>query len=143
MEARHKVIDISVQLEYNISMFLSAWLGIDRDSSRSLGSKSSSLSFNQQVNLILDMKILNKQQTQKLECFAQIRNKFAHVLEIKNFNDCFNSNSSLRNTMNKLYPLTNNDVEEFAGNMQLIGLLHDIVLIGDAIILKLKEHLKK
>ena len=138
MEARHQIIDFSVQTEYNFSMFLSGYLGIDRDSSRSLSNRSTKLSFNQQLNLILDMNILNKEEVKKLESFAQIRNKFAHVVEIKTYNQCLSSDSTLKNSIDKLYPISIPIDDEIDSTYQVVKLLSDIVIIGDKIINKLK-----
>ncbi|MDW7693522.1 hypothetical protein R9C00_02110 [Flammeovirgaceae bacterium SG7u.111] len=139
MEPRHQIIDISVQIEYNISIFLAAWLGIERDTSRSLGTKSSSLSLNQQINLIVDMNILEKSQAQKLVLFAQIRNKFAHVAEINTYDQCLKSNKDLNKGIRKLYPLTNSIDDEFDSQQRIISLLADITVIGEQLINKLRN----
>jgi hypothetical protein len=139
MNARHQIIDFSVQIEYNISMFISAWLEIDRDNSRSFGTSSQRLSFNNQINLVLDMGVMDKEQVKKMECFAQIRNKFAHVVEVKTFNECLNSNKNLKRTVNSLYPVNKFSDEELRAFQQMTMLLTDVTIIVDMLIEKLKK----
>lgn len=141
MKDRHYIIDISVQVEYNISLFLAKWLDIKRDSSRSLGTKSSRLSFMQQINLILDMNILNKEQAEKLEYFARIRNKFAHFVEIKTFEQCLNSEVSLKNGISKYYPLKNSMNADLDSREQIVSLLSDITIITEQLLIKLEAKL--
>ncbi len=131
---RHRVIDIGVQLEYNISNFLKTILRIQNDDTRSFD-RSSSLSFQQKLNLLLDLKILNKEEANKFELFAQIRNKFAHKLEVQTFADCFNSNQDLKNKMEKIYKTSSSFSHSLEVEM-FIQLLTDIVLIGERLISK-------
>ncbi|QNN42623.1 hypothetical protein [Pedobacter roseus] len=65
---------------------------------------SSSLSFNQKVELLTEVKYYSKEQKEKLNRFAEIRNKFAHLAEIKNFEDCFNSIQGLESKLLKWFP---------------------------------------
>ena len=137
MEPRHHVIDISVQLEYNISAFLAGYLNINYLESRSFR-KSSSLSFQQKLNLILDMKVLEKDQLEKLEIFGQIRNKFAHDFDIKTYKDCFFSESGLKKRLEKIYKHRNELILESDCEKIFIRLLKDIIYIGDLLIEKLR-----
>lgn len=135
IKPRHQIIDLSVTLERFISVFLSKWLGIDRGKSRSLDSKGTSLSFNQQVNLILDMNVLSKEEANKLECFAQIRNKFAHIAEVKTYSDCLNSINGLKNKLHKYYP----KVKKENADKELVELLaKDIEKITCILVEKIK-----
>jgi hypothetical protein len=142
MEARHQIIDFAVQLEYNIAHLICAWLGIDRENSRSFGTKSSSLSFYQQTNLILDMNVLNKEEAKKLECFGQIRNKFAHDVDIKSYSDCLSSNKDLKNKLSKFYPPKHKIDKELDSMDLVLKLMFDMAIINEILLSKLNERHK-
>lgn len=102
---RSKVIEKSVQLEELMSLLLSNFLDIKKEESISFGTKSFALSFNSKINLLSDMKILPLELKQNLILFAEIRNKFAHVLYVDSFTKCFEviySNSANNSSKNKL-----------------------------------------
>lgn len=61
---RGDVMDIAAQLEYNFSGMLGSFLKIKPSKSKSLGNKSSALSFNAKLNLILDMNIMSKSEAE-------------------------------------------------------------------------------
>lgn len=74
---RLTVLNYSLKLENISSTSLAFILDIENGeikNSKSLGNKSSSLSFNQKVNLLLDNKSINKSEKFKLESFMAIRN---------------------------------------------------------------------
>lgn len=137
MKPRHQVMDLSVQLEFNISTFLKVYLNIKNEDSKSFD-RSNSLSFQQKLNLILDMKLLEKEQIKKLELFGQIRNKFAHKLEIETFFDCFNSNDDLKKRLLNLYnnKIEPKDEQEYFSIFN--SLVADIAIIGFLLIGKIK-----
>ncbi len=82
---RHFVVELSVLIEELVSETLGELLNIEWKSSRSLGLTSSSISFNQKISFIQDLKGLEKLQKEKLDTFMYIRNKFAHVKLIDSF----------------------------------------------------------
>jgi hypothetical protein len=126
---RHRVIDIAVQLEFNISNYLKVKLDIRNDDSRSFD-KGSSLSFQQKLNLILDLDVLTKDEVLKFELFGQIRNKFAHKVEIETFADCIDSDKHLRNKLVKLYSPEKEVSQDFQYRSIFIDVLIDITAIG-------------
>lgn len=86
---RAKVIEKAVGFEEIISQLLSIFLEIDKDSSNSFGNKNIALSFNAKINLLVDLKIMTPKLIKDFQLFAEIRNKFAHVLYVDTFVKCF------------------------------------------------------
>lgn len=64
-------------------------LNINWKNSKPFGHASTSLGFFQKLQLIQDIKGIEKEDLKKLTCLANIRNKFAHVSEINSFERLF------------------------------------------------------
>src|ERR1019366_2694681 len=64
-------------------------LNIDWKNSKSFGYGSTCLSFNQKLQLIQDIKGVDKEDLKAINCLAQMRNKFAHVSHINSFEKLF------------------------------------------------------
>ncbi len=101
---RALVMECSVAVEQMISNQVCLLMDIDRKSSKLFGIGSSSLSFNQKVDFLVELKYYNKVQKEKLNRFAEIRNKFAHVGEISTFQECFILLSGIVLKFAKWYP---------------------------------------
>lgn len=86
---RTKVIEKAVGFEELISQLLSLLLEIDKNESISFGNKNIALSFNAKINLLIDLKFIPKEISKDFQLFAEIRNKFAHVLYVDSFVKCF------------------------------------------------------
>jgi hypothetical protein len=82
------IIENSIFIEEYISHLLGKILNIKWETSKSFGFGSTSLSFNQKVHLIQDIKSLNKEEIQRLTCLMNIRNKFVHT-SVSTFDDLF------------------------------------------------------
>ena len=103
---RELVIETSITIEEFISVTLGYILNIDWKTSKSLGYQSSSLSFHQKIQLFQDLKGIDKDMIKKLDYIMSIRNKFAHVGEVKTFNDFFKiakDGEKIKNDLNKWY----------------------------------------
>ncbi|MDC6367522.1 MULTISPECIES: hypothetical protein [Flavobacteriaceae] len=83
------IIENSIFIEELISEVIGRILNIEWKESKSFGFGSSSLSFNQKVQIILDIKGVDKENLKRLMTLMHIRNKFAHVSHIKTFDDFF------------------------------------------------------
>ena len=89
------------------SFSLAYLLDIDFDKikeSKSLGNTSSSLSFNQKVNLLLDNKSITKEEKLKLESFMNIRNQLMHNKDADSYEKAVDYISGLKNRLKKIYP---------------------------------------
>ena len=83
------VIENCIFIEETMSHILGTILNINWKESKSFGFNSSALSFNQKVHIVMDIKGLNPKELRKLTTLMNIRNKFAHLSEIKTFDDLF------------------------------------------------------
>ena len=86
---RGEVIEKGVSLEAGISSLIGMLLDIDVENSRSLGSKSTSLSLNAKVSLLSDLKFVPNELIWQFQTFAEVRNKFAHLQSVDSFVKCF------------------------------------------------------
>jgi hypothetical protein len=91
-ETRSRVIDNSVKIEYIIDGLLASILGIGFGNAYSVGNRSSALSFSHKVNLLIDFGYIQNTWKKKFTCFAEIRNQFAHNLEITMIENCRDEN---------------------------------------------------
>lgn len=104
---RIKVLEYSLTLELMSSFSLAYLLDIEFDKakeSKSLGNTSSSLSFNQKVNLLLDNNSITNEEKLKLESFMNIRNQFMHNKEADSYEKAVGFVSGLINRLKKIYP---------------------------------------
>lgn len=129
------VIENSIYIEELVSYVIGAILDIDWKNSKSFGSKSTSLSFNQKVQLIMDIKGIGKTELTKFITLMHIRNKFAHVSEIQKFSDLFNKSSvgkEVEKNLHKWYFDDKNgtdvpeNLKEQIYRFSFYGLLNDI-----------------
>lgn len=139
------IIENAIYIEHTISQLIGDLLQINPENSKSFGSASSSLSFNQKVNIILDIKGINRENLKKLVCLANIRNKFAHVLSIEKFSDLFDSatvGKEIKINLDKWYLEPKPELNGM--NIELIYRLCFYLLVNDIIefLLNLfKEHM--
>lgn len=126
------VINKSLIIEKRITELICTLLNIDRGSSKSFGSGSGSLSFAQKLQLIYDIRSLDKTQKKKLRTVLEIRNKFAHVIEIDSFNALFkiaSKGKEIRKDLILWYPVNNkrdNDYDENNFKHMFFNLFLDI-----------------
>ena len=139
------IIEHSILLEEIISRNLGLILDIDWENSKSFGYGSSSLSFNQKVQIIQDLKGIEDNEKNKIIYFSNIRNKFAHVKNIETFNDFFTKTSNgtqIKNFLLKNYDNVGlkevNDEDSFKYYFYL--LTKDV---GNTIINKTINHIKR
>ena len=100
-----KVLKYSLRLEKVASLSLAFILDIDDpDKTKTLGNKSSSISFNQKLNLLFDSQSIEKLEKEKMEIFMEVRNQFMHNLDVDSFEDVFNHLNGKENRLRKIYP---------------------------------------
>jgi hypothetical protein len=102
-QARLNVLYASLVLEEMTSMILGDLLDIDIETSKTLGSKSGSLSFKNKIDLIVDIRAMEKEDAKKFLCFAEIRNQFVHNLKVDTFKSCFDRLEGKDKYLKKLY----------------------------------------
>lgn len=105
LENRSKVLSYSLELEYYVSLELAKLLDIkDYKNSKSLGNKSSSLSLNQKLNLLLDFETISSKEKSIIESFSSIRNQFMHNIDAISYEYVISQIKGLLNRLKKLYP---------------------------------------
>lgn len=83
IEKRKFILQSSLLVESFTSIFLSRLLEItDRTQTFSFSNKSSSLSFNQRLNLLIDIGAIEANNRNKFLAFMEIRNQFMHNLKL-------------------------------------------------------------
>jgi len=108
LKTRLLVLEKALSIEHFINQFLGLLLGIECTKSKTLGNKSTSLSLNQKVLILLDLKIIEPNEKGKIENFMSVRNQFMHNLKISTFEELFVNNENLRKWFIKNYPIENN-----------------------------------
>jgi hypothetical protein len=111
--SRGLVMELSVKHEHIVNVILAKLLGITPEESRSFGTSSHALSFNAKVNLLLDLKQLDKLQREKFQIFMEIRNKFAHLNTVDTFEKCFALLDSSYQRLRKIF-----GVDEEGGSLE-------------------------
>lgn len=111
LKPRYLVIELSVSFENSVSTALSLLLDIELNTSQSFGSSSRSLSFSNKLTLLSDIKAIDQKDRVKFDYFSEIRNKFAHVENAKDFTSCYSA-IDMGNKLRKLYPNVSVEMEE-------------------------------
>lgn len=90
IQKRKHLLLYALYLEGFLSEFLAALLGIkNTESSMSFGNTSKALSFNQKVNLLIDLGALKKEDQNKFITFMELRNQFMHNIHAKTYELCY------------------------------------------------------
>ncbi len=106
-EARLEILRTSLLVEKFVTSFLALLIGIeDQDNSKTLGNKSTSLSFNQKIDILIDMGALNNLEKKKFQTFMEIRNQFMHNIMADSYVSCFNFINGKESFLLKEYPQT-------------------------------------
>lgn len=103
IKIRFKILELSLVLESYTSILLKMILNISDDKeSISFGRKSESLSFNNKVNLLMDLDFIEADDLKFLKLFMFIRNQFMHNFDVYDFESVFNQNEQLRKQLEKI-----------------------------------------
>lgn len=135
------VIENSIFIEELASRVLGNILSIDYEKSKSFGHASTSLSFNQKLQLIQDIKGIEKEDLKKLTCLANIRNKFAHVSNIDTFEKLFSESSvgkDIRRCFLNWFFDTNGDSDIHTSKVEFVYRVCFYLLVNDIIEILLK-----
>lgn len=89
IELRNKVLFYSLNLEAYSSTFLKWLLGIQDNDSISFGNTGKALSFDQKINLLIDIGSLQSSDKGKFQKFMEIRNQLMHNLKCNYLKDIF------------------------------------------------------
>lgn len=135
------VIENSIFIEELASRVLGNILNVDWAATKSFGHTSSSLSFNQKLQLIQDIKGIDKEDLKKLTCVANIRNKFAHVSSIDSFETLFSDSiigKETRHNFLRWYFDNNGDSDIHPSKLNCVYRLCYYLLVSNVIEILLK-----
>ncbi len=85
MELRKEVLEMALTIEKEITRLLILFLNIDNEDLRSLGNKSSSLTFKNKLDLLSDINVLTKNENAQFILFMEFRNQFLHNQDCNSF----------------------------------------------------------
>jgi hypothetical protein len=118
---RTKILIISLDLEDALSNLLIALMNIRKPDKKTLGNKSSSISFKNKVDFLYDLDRISKEDYNKLILFMEIRNQFIHnkeadsfqfvLSQIEKMNSLLNIDSEIRKSYNN--SLADNEKEKW------------------------------
>jgi hypothetical protein len=130
---RNIILSSSLLIEKTTSSFIANLLGIKKpENSLTLGIKSSAFSFNQKIDLLIDLGALNTSDKRKFQLFMELRNKFMHVLEADSFVNCFKLLDGKEAFLFKLYPQYKDKADENnlkAASIRLADDVHQLTLM--------------
>ena len=143
LEIRKEILGNAVTLENTVSIFLAALLGInDAKNSITLGNKGSSLSFNNKIDLLIDIGALDGDTKSKYQTFMEVRNQFMHNLYAKDYVSCYSFLPKGKDSfILKKYPQQNSKSEEDQLKDATLQLTEDVLIITSKLIHKLEEKL--
>jgi hypothetical protein len=85
LEVRTTVLEHSLKLENALNKILIGIIDVKSSDPKTLGHKSSALSFSSKANLLYDLEKITKEEYSLLFCFMEIRNQFIHNLDSDSF----------------------------------------------------------
>ena len=136
---RAEYLKFSLLVEDYISSYLSSLIGVkEAKESISFGNKSSSLSFQAKVNLLLDMEVLDKKNDKwKLQKFMEIRNQFMHNIDADNCETCISFINGAKDKLLKEYPQDENLAIEDQLRQASLALANEALLMTKKVFIKL------
>jgi hypothetical protein len=138
------IIEHSLHIETLIAEAIGSLLGINYKKSKSFGFSSSSLSFNQKILIVQDIKGIESEMAKKLTCLMNIRNKFAHVQEINSFESLFeiaSNGTQIKNQIESWYNLEDKNEDDDVYKFLFFKLAEEITQM--LMLLQVKERLSK
>ncbi len=137
---RNIILGTSLIIEKATSRFIANLVGIKKpENSLALGIKNSALSFNQKIDLLIDLGALSAHDKSKFQLFMELRNKFMHVLEADSFVNCFKLLDGKEVFLFRLYPQFKDKVHEKNLKAASIKLSDDVLKLTLMIINKVLE----
>ena len=100
------VLEFTLVIEELISETIGSILNIDWKNSKSFGFSSSSLSFNQKVFIIQDLRDITSDEFKKFTFLMNIRNKFAHIRFVETYYDFYTNSGNgkeIKSALEKWY----------------------------------------
>lgn len=147
MPKRIKVLGETVQLEFLTSTLLTQLLHL-KEETITFGHTTKALSFDQKLNLLMDIGMLEKEQRLRFTLLQEMRNQFAHSLTAFTFEICVGRTSIGKEKLFKWHPQdTSLPIEEQLEKAfdDLIAYIRKVVkqIVSDALVRWQDDHEKK
>jgi len=143
IEIRKEILRKSLLVEKLTSYFLSSLLGIkDYQKSKTLGNSGNCMSFNQKVNLLIEIGALSIETRSKFQKFMEIRNQFMHNFDASTFEKCISEINGAEKYLLNTYPQNDSNSNEEKLKLAVNELSSEIVDLTVAITEKVKEKKK-
>jgi hypothetical protein len=140
IQIRKDVLLSALYLEGFVSYFLAGLLNVkDVENSYSFGHTSKSLSFNQKVNLLIDIGALNKADQNKFITFMEIRNQFMHNLNAKTYELCLSYLAGRDKFLLKTYPQNSSIAREKQLEGAVSDPTNDVMKLTISVVDKIKD----
>lgn len=144
LEKRKFILTISLLVENFTSIFLARLLEIeDYRETISFSNKSSTLSFNQKINLLIDIKAIEGENKNKFQTFMEIRNQFMHNLEADTYEKCFKFLNGRDKFILKVYPENSDLSKEDQLEKATERLFYDVLRMSSKLYEKVREKIEK
>lgn len=144
LNERQEILTFALLLENFSSIFLSNLLGIDEyRNTKSFGNSNSSLSFNQKINLLIDIGALSPIERKKYITFMEIRNQFMHNLAADSYESCYEFINGKDAYILKNYPQDETLSREIQLKKATVELADEILKTTIGIVDKIKEKIAK
>lgn len=141
---RVDILQYSLMVENFSSIFLSTLLDItDFKESKSLGNKNGNLSFNQKIDLLIDIRALEKKEKSKFLIFMSIRNQFMHNIDADSYENCLRNIEGAGKFLLKTYPQNEKLNKETQLENATKSLSNDVVEITLRLLDKVKDKIEK
>ena len=89
MSIRTYVLHVALHMEERISKILGHLLGIDTDKSKVIGYRSNPISFNQKVQLLIEIGTIEGDRFKDFQLMMEVRNMLMHQLDARSMVQCF------------------------------------------------------
>ncbi len=131
MRLRSFVLEHSIRQERTSANIIKSLLRIVKNKTKTLGNKTSSLSFKNKIDLLHDLEEIDDEMYKHLVKFMEIRNQFAHNHECSSLLKLKGANSELTNHLKSKFPNKETDEEKslFLSYVDLFKLCHGKLLI--------------
>jgi hypothetical protein len=140
LDTRIEILKTSLLIERFLSHFLGGLLNIkDVRKSISLGNKNTALSFNQKINLLIDIGALNSETKAKFQIFMELRNQFMHNIEAKTYTSCLSFMDGKESYLLKKYPQNITYTKETQLRKAVSNLSTEVLELSIGIMDRLKE----
>ncbi|MBC3540644.1 hypothetical protein ACFSC6_12200 [Rufibacter sediminis] len=144
LDIRKDVLAHALIVESMTSLFLAKLIGIDDvANSKVLGNKGGGLSFNQKVDMLIEIRALSAADKKKFQAFMEIRNQFMHNMEASTYEKCFSYLDGKEAFLVKLYPQYAGQTREQKLKSITDALSKDVVDLTMALTERFKDKIRK